>query len=157
MFQGPLLPLSPGVTLHELLCHGGPPGQIGAWIRGAVSRLHLHKVPPHSQCLVLASADLGFLLRRCAKVAVREENRTIILPSETVIEWRALQVATATPYLPGLDHLRALFPGLRSIPNGLLIPVVKQSAEEILAYCLEEGMQVRGSRVVYQPRDLPLH
>jgi hypothetical protein len=104
---------------------------------------------------VLASADLGFLLRRCAEVAVREGDRTVVLASEVVIEWRALQVATATPYLPGLDQLRALFPGLRSTPNGFLVPVAKQSAEEVLACCLEEGVQVRGSRVVYQPTDLP--
>ena len=158
MFQGLLLPLSPDVTLRELLGHGRPPGDIGAWIRGAVSRLHIHKVPAHSRCSVLASAELGFLLRRCVEVAVREGGRTVVLPSEVVIEWRALQVATATPYLPGLDHLKALFPGLRRIPNGFLVPVAKQSAEEVLASCLEEGMQVRGSRVVYQPGDLaPLH
>jgi hypothetical protein len=153
MFHGPPLPLSPDVTLHELLGYGRPPGQLGAWIRGQVCRLHIHKVPPHSGCSVLASADLGFLLRRCVEVAVREGDRTIVLASETVIEWRALQVATATPYLPGLDRLEAAFPGLRSTPNGLLVPVVKQSAEEVLALCLEEGMRVSGSRVVYHPRD----
>lgn len=152
MFQGPLLPLSPHVTLRELLGHGRPPGQIGAWIRGAVSRLHIHMVPAHSGSSVLASADLGFLLRRCLEVAVREGNRTVVLASETVIGWRALQVATATPYLPGLDRLEAIFPGLQSIPNGFLVPVEKQSVEEVLAQCLEEGMQVRGTRMVYQPR-----
>jgi hypothetical protein len=157
MFQGPLLPLSPDVTLRELLDHGGPPGEIGAWIRGGVcrlhmQRLHIHRIPSHSQCSVLASADLGFLLRRCGEVAVREGDGTIVLSSEMVIEWRALQVATATPYLPGLDRLEALFPGLRSTANGFLVPVAKRSAEEVLALCLEQGMQVSGSRVVYQPR-----
>lgn len=155
MFQGPLLPLSPDVTLRDLLGHGRQPGHIGAWIRGGVYRIHIHKVPARSRCSVLASADLGFLLRRCEEVAVRAGDCTIVLASEVVIQWRALQVATATPYLPGLDHLRTLFPGLRSTPNGFLVPVAKQSAEEVLAFCLEEGMQVRGSRVVYQPRDLP--
>jgi hypothetical protein len=143
MFHGPPLPLSPDVTLRELLGYGRPPAQLGAWIRGDVC----------SGCSVLASADLGFLLRRCAEVAVREGNRTTVLASETVIEWRALQVATSTPYLPGLDRLQALFPGLRSNPNGFLVPVVKQSAEEVLALFLEEGMRVNGSRIVYQPGD----
>ena len=143
MFHGPPLPLSPDVTLRELLGYGRPPAQLGAWIRGA----------PHLGCSVLASADLGFLLKRCAEVAVREGNRTTVLASETVIEWRALQVATSTPYLPGLDRLQALFPGLRSNPNGFLVPVVKQSAEEVLALFLEEGMRVNGSRIVYQPGD----
>jgi hypothetical protein len=150
MFHGSPHPLSPDVTLRELLGYGRPPGQLGAWIRGDVCRLHIHKVPPHSHCSVLASADLGFLLRRCVEVAVREGDRTVVLASETVIEWRALQVATATPYLPGMDRLKALFPGLQRTPNGFLVPVVKQSAEEVLALCLEEGMPVTGSRIVYE-------
>ncbi len=83
------------------------------------------------------------------EVAVREGDHTVVLASETVIEWRALQVATATPYLPGLDRLEAVFPGLRHTPDGFMVPVVKQSAEEVLALCLEEGMRVSGSRVVY--------
>lgn len=153
MFQGPPLPLSPDVPLSELLAYSRPPRQLGAWIRGGISRLHVHKVPPHSRCSVLASADLGFLLRHCGEVALREGDRTIVLASETVIEWRALQVATATPYLPGVDRLEALLPGLRSAPYGFLVPVEKLSAEEVLALCLEEGVRVNGSRVVYQPRD----
>jgi len=110
------------------------------------------------RCSVLASADLGFLLGRCVEVAVREGERTIVLASEMVIGWRALQVATATPYLPGLDRLEALFPGLRSTTDGFLVPVGKESPEVVLALCLEEGMRVSGSRVVYQPRHphLPL-
>jgi hypothetical protein len=151
MFHGPLLPLSPDVTLSELLGHGRPPGQIGAWIRGGVSRLHIHKVPAHSRCSVLASADLGFLLKRCVEVAVREGDRTIILASEMVIEWRALQVATATPYLPGLARLQALFPGLHAGTNGFLVPVPKESPEEVLALCVEEGVRVTGSQIVYSP------
>lgn len=153
MFHGPPLPLSPDVTLRELLGYSRPPIQLGAWIRGGVCRMHIHEVPPRSRCSVLASADLGFLLMRCTEVAVREGNRTVVLASETVIEWRALQVAMATPYLPGLDRLQELFPGLRSTPNGFLVPVVKQSAEEVLALCLEEGMRINGSRIVYQPGD----
>ena len=85
------------------------------------------------------------------EVAVREGNRTVVLASETVIEWRALQVATATPYLPGLDRLQELFPGLRSTHSGFLVPAVRESAEEVLALCLERGIPVSGSRIVYQP------
>lgn len=153
MFHGPPLPLSPDVSLSELLAFTRPPKRLGAWVRGSISRLHIHGVPHDSRCSVLASADLGFLLGRCVEVAVRERERTIVLTSETVIQWRALQVVTATPYLPGLDRLEALFPGLRSTSNGFLVPVGKDSPEEVLALCLEEGMRVSGSRVVYQPRD----
>lgn len=153
MLQGPPLPLSPAVTLSELLAHSRPPARLGAWVRCGIRRMHIHDVPHRSRCAVLASSDLGFLLRRCAEVAVRELNRTVVLPSETVIEWRALQVATATPYLPGLDRLESLFPGLRATHSGFLVPVVRKSAEEVLALCLEQGMQVSGSRIVYQPMD----
>ena len=151
MFHGPPLPLSSDVTLRELLGHGSPSSQLGAWIRGGLRRMHIHEVPTRVRGPVLASTDLGFLLRRCAKVAVREGNRTIVLASETVIEWRALQVATATPYLPGLDRLEALFPGLRITHRGLLVPVANKSAEEVLALFREEGMRVNGSRIVYLP------
>lgn len=153
MFHGPPLPLSPDVTLSELLGYCRLPGQLGAWIRGGISRLHVHKVPPHSRCSVLASADLGFLLARCMEVAVREGERTVVLASETVIQWRALQVATAMPYLPGLERLRAVFPQLRAASNGLQIPVLRQSPEEVLARCLAEGIQITGSRIVYDWND----
>ena len=83
------------------------------------------------------------------EVAVREGDRTIVLASETVIEWRALQVATATPYLPGLARLRALFPRLHATNGGFLVPVVKDSPEEVLALCVEEGVRVTGSQMVY--------
>lgn len=152
MLQGPPLPLSSTVTLRELLGHSRPPAQLGAWMRGGVRRMLIHEVPPRSRYPVLASTDLGFLLRRCAEVAVREGNRTVVLPSEAVIEWRALQVATATPYLPGLDRLEAVFPGLRATHSGFLVPVARKSAEEVLALCLERGMRVNGSRIVYQPK-----
>ena len=105
------------------------------------------------RCSVLASADLGFLLARCMEVALREGERAIVLASDTVIHWRALQVATATPYLPGLERLRAAFPQLRAAWNGLLIPVLTQSPEEVLARCLAEGVQITGSRIVYDWND----
>jgi len=113
--------------------------------------MHIHEVPPRLRRPVLASTDLGFLLRRCAEVAVREGNRTIVLASETVIEWRALQVATATPYLPGLNRLEALFPGLRTTHSGFLVPVANRPVEDVLALFREEGMRVNGSRIVYLP------
>ena len=149
MFHGPPLPLSPGVPLSQLLAFTRPASQLGAWIRGSVSRLHIHGVSQGSRCSVLASADLGFLLRRCVEVAVREGNRTIVMASERVIEWRALQVATATPYLPGLARLQELFPGLHASASGFLVPVRKESPEEVLALCLAEGIPVIGSRIVY--------
>jgi hypothetical protein len=104
---------------------------------------------------VLASSDLGFLLGRCSRVAVREGERTIVLASETVIRWRALQVATATPHLPGLERLEAMFPGLRNSTDGCLVPVRDESPEEVLAMFVAEGVRVAASRIVYAPHHLP--
>jgi hypothetical protein len=152
MFHGCPLPLSADVPLSELLALARPPRQLGAWIRGSVSRLHIHQAQPGAQRRVLASADLGFLLGRCAEVAVREGERIIVGASETLIAWRALQVATGTPYLPDLRRLQVLLPGLRCTPGGFLVPVGAGSPEEVLALCLEEGLRVSGSRIVYGPR-----
>jgi hypothetical protein len=81
---------------------------------------------------------------------VREGERPVALEADTVIQWRALQVATATPYLPGLARLQTLFPELHVTTSGFLIPVRKESPEEVLALCVEEGMRVTGSRIVYE-------
>ena len=149
MFLGPPLPLSPDLPLTELLAYARPPGPLGAWVRPCVRTLRVYHLSPLARGWVLASPDLGFLLARCNHVAVREGERLVVLEVETVIHWRALQVATATPYLPGLARLQALFPGLHATTSGFLVPVRKESPEEVLALCLEEGMRVTGSRIVY--------
>ena len=149
MFLGPPLPLSPGIPLSELLACARRPGPLGAWVRPCVRTLRIYQLSPLPRRWVLASPDLGFLLTRCNHVAVREGERPVVLQAETVIHWRALQVATATPYLPGLARLQALFPGLDATPGGFLVPVREESPEAVLALCLEEGMRVTGSRIVY--------
>ena len=149
MFLGPPLPLSPDLPLTDLLACAGSPVPLGAWVRPCVRTLRVYRLSALARRWVLASPDLGFLLTRCKHVAIREGERLIVLEAETVIHWRALQVATATPYLPGLARLQALFPGLHAITNGFLVPVGKESPEEVLALCLEEGMRVTGSRIVY--------
>lgn len=112
-------------------------------------RVRIYRVERPFLRQVLASSDLGFLLGRCARVAVREGRQVKVLASEAVIGWRALQVATATPYLPGLERLRELFPRLYVTDSGFRVPLHTQSAEEVLARCASEGLRVTGSRVVY--------
>lgn len=150
MFHGPPLPLSADVPLTELLAHARPPALLGAWVRDCRHQLRIYDAGCANR-RVLVSPDLGFLLGRCSYVAVREGDRPVVLEGETVIHWRALQVATATPYLPGLARLQALFPGLHAFGGGFLVPVRRGSPEEVLALCLEEGVQVTGSRIVYSP------
>lgn len=112
---------------------------------------YLRHDPPY---LVLVSSDLGYLLGRCSEVALREGERTRVVPADMVIHWRALQVATATPHLPGIQRLLAQFPGMHASANGLLVPLRLLSPEEVLARCAVEGVRVTGSRVVYaSPRE----
>ncbi len=152
MFLGPPLPLSPNLPLAELLAHAQPPGPLGAWLRDCRHRLHVYDGGGGYRRL-LVSPDLGFLLGRCSHVALRQDRGPVVLPAEVVIEWRTLQVVTATPYLPGVERLSAQFPGLRPDSSGLLVPIRTGSPEEVLAECLARGMQVVGSRVVYVGKD----
>jgi hypothetical protein len=60
-------------------------------------------------------------------------------------------VATATPYLPGLERLKEVFPDLHTSEGMMLVPLRAHCPEEVLASCLAEGMSVTASRVVYVP------
>lgn len=149
MFAGAPLPLSPDVPLSHLLALAGRSDPLGAWVSACRRQFRIYRVEQPFLRHVLASSDLGFLLGRCARVAVQEGRHVTVLASEAVISWRALQVATATPYLPGLERLRALFPRLYVTDGGFRVPLLAESAEEVLAHCVSEGLRVTASRVVY--------
>jgi hypothetical protein len=148
MFVGAPRPLSSDVTLGTLLDCAGSDG-LGAWVRGGGARFRIYRVRAGLDPEVLASADLGFLLRRCARVAVREGERTRVLSSDALIHWRALQVATATPYLPDFERVRRQFPSVRPTPDGFAVALREASPEEILAHCVAQGIRVVGSVIHY--------
>ena len=118
-------------------------------MRIKVHPLRIHCLRQNPSCLLLVSSDLGYLLGRCSEVALREGKRTRVVAADMVIHWRALQVATATPYLPGIRRLLAQFPGMSASANGLLVPLRLVSPEEVLARCAGEGVRATGSRVIY--------
>jgi hypothetical protein len=150
MFSGPPLPLPSDLPFNFLLAELRPLETLGAWARCSASKLRVHDTGRKSGGRVLVSADLGFLLGRCNRVALREGSAPVILEAETVIQWRTLQVITALPHLPGLERLVQHFPGIIHCGSlGLLIPIPARSPEEVLAECLATGVQVTGSRVVY--------
>jgi hypothetical protein len=99
---------------------------------------------------VLVSSNLGFLLGCCARVAIREGEQTRVLSSESLIHWRALQIVTATPYLPGFARLRRRFPTMQATPSGLLVSLNEATPEEILAQCVSAGIRVAGSLISYR-------
>jgi hypothetical protein len=149
MFSGPPLPLADDLPLNQLAIITQDLRHFGAWVRGRPREQRLYLRAPGRCCRVLISGDLGVLLRSCRHVAVREGTRALILEAEMLIQWRALQVVTATPYLPGIEQMKAQFPGLQLTPNGLSMPIRGCSPESVLAECLAHGIQVAGSSIVY--------
>ena len=99
---------------------------------------------------VLISGDLGFLLRRCSEIAVREGSQPLVLESELLIQWRALQVVTGTPYLPGPERLKELFPQAEIDDLGFHVPTQSCAPEEVLANCVTHGIPVAESRIIYR-------
>jgi hypothetical protein len=152
MFFGPPLPLPSDLPLNFLLAELRHSEILGAWVRCSAHELRIHDTARISGGRVLVSPDLGLLLGRCNRVALREGSAPVILNADTVIRWRTLQVITALPHLPGLERLAQQFPGIIQCgPLGLLVPIPTGSPEEVLAECLATGIQVTGSRVVYSP------
>jgi hypothetical protein len=151
MFSGPPLPLPADLPLNFLLAQIRNSETLGAWVRYYATELRVQNTTWRSGGQLLVSPDLGFLLRRCNRVALREGSAPVILDAETVIQWRALQVITGLPHLPGMERLVRQFPDIiRCGPVRLLIPIPVRSPEEVLAECLTNGIEVSESRVVYR-------
>jgi hypothetical protein len=149
MFAGAPLPLSPDVPLSRLLALTSHADPLGAWVGACRYRVRIYRLTQPTLRHTLASPDLGFLLRRCTQVAVRQDHHMIVLRSEEVLQWRTLQVATATVDSPGLERIRAVFPTLHPTRGGFQVPLRTGSAEEVLERCVSEGVRVTGSRIVY--------
>ena len=162
MFSGPPLPLLPDLPLNWLIAGGAvqrspdpASGLLGAWFRSCHHPAYLHHTGRSSRP-ILVSPDLGFLLRHCNHVVVRQGKEPIMLETERLIEWRALQVVTGTPCLPKLERLQAMFPRARLRPDGFQVPISTRSPEDVLAECLTHGVPVAATRIVYCMASRPL-
>jgi hypothetical protein len=149
MFSGPPLPLPHELPLCQLLSLSQSRTGLGAWVRACARSLHVYPTGVGRCSPVLISGDLGSLLQCCSQVAVREGSQPLVLDSELLIQWRALQVVTGTPYLPCLERLKQIFPDADLEPTGFMVPTQNRSPEEILANCVTHEIQVAGSRIVY--------
>lgn len=78
----------------------------------------------------------------------------VVLPAESIIQWRALQVVTATPYLPA-QRLSQVFPGAQLNPAGFHVPIRDRAPEEVLADCLTHEIPVLGSSILYCVPSIP--
>ena len=109
MLPGAPTRLLPSFPLRRALALAYPGEPLGAWVRQGRWPLHLRA----GGRALLAGPDLGWLLRRCARVLVRDNTGPVVLGSERLIAWRTLQIVVGTPFLPPLHDLQALYPGLR--------------------------------------------
>lgn len=131
--------------LRRTLSLAHPGELLGAWVRVGQRPLRLRA----GGCALLVSGDLGFLLRRCMRVVVRAGARPAALESDRLIAWRTLQIVTGAPYLPQVQALRAIYPGLRVSGSRIALPLGLDGAEPALAACAAARVPVRATWIEY--------
>jgi hypothetical protein len=145
MLPGAISRLPASFPLRRALAFAHPGEPLGAWVRLGRWPLHLRA----GGCALVASTDLGFLLRRLAHVLIRAGTHPVVLEAERLIAWRTLQIVVGAPYLPDLPGLRALYPELRVSPGRIALPLGLGSGEAALAVCAQAGLPVTASWIEY--------
>ncbi len=146
MLHGAPSQLLPAILLHRLLALARPGELLGAWIRRGRHALRL-RAEGRS---LLAGSDLGALLRRCNRIAIRHHGEVLVVEAERLIAWRTLQVVAGTPYLPDQRELQALFPELEIRGSSFMLPIGLCSPEEALAACIAAKVPVVASWIEYR-------
>jgi hypothetical protein len=146
MLPGAPSRLSPSFPLRRALGLAHPGEPLGAWVRMGRWPLHLRA----GGCALLASADLGYLLRRSARVLIRHGGRPRIVQAERLIAWRTLQIVVGAPYLPDVEGLRAIYPGLRVAEGRIALPLGLDGAEPALAACAAARVPVAATWIEYR-------
>ena len=149
MFPGSPARLRPSVPLHALLPLARPGVVLGVWLRGCGRPAAIRCRASGGLRHLLAAEDLGYLLRRCGEVAVRDGERVTPVPAGVLLGWRVLEIVLAAPYLPSPDQLRLLFPSARVREGVLALPIGLGSAEEALAICAAGRLPVAATRIAY--------
>ena len=149
MFPGSPSRLRSAIPLHALIPFARPGVVLGVWLRGCGRPAAIRCRGPSGLRHLLAAEDLGYLLRRCGEIAVRDGERVTRVPAGVLLGWRVLEIVLAAPYLPSPDQLRALFPSARVREGVLVLPLGLGSAEEALAVCAVERLPVAGTRIAY--------
>ncbi len=146
MFAGSPLPLHSASSLASVVRQALPGERLGAWVRGIGPRVRGGIV--RGVRLVL-SGDLGALLCRCDRVAVRRGAEPVVLPADELIGLRVLEIVLGLPYLPAAERLEALYPGLRCDSGVLALPVGADAPEEVLGRFAQRRIPVAASRIRY--------
>lgn len=145
MLPGAPSRLPPSFPLRRALSLSHPGELLGAWVRAGQRPLRLRA----GGCALLVSADLGYLLRRCGRVVVRDGARPAPIEADRLIAWRTLQIVTGTPYLPHVRELRAMYPGVRVSAGRIALPLGLDGAEPALAACAAARVPVRATWIEY--------
>lgn len=149
MLPGPPTQLLPTMPLRALIGLA-PPGEVlGAWVRGCHRALRLHAAAFGHMRRLLAAHDLGFLLRRCGRIAIRDGSDVAVLPADRLIAWRTLQIVIGAPYLPDLQQLGALYPGLRVSGRRIAVTIGPDSGQAALAACAAGRVPVLATWIDY--------
>ena len=150
MFPGSPARLLPACPLRVLLSLPWSGAVLGAWLRGCTRPLPVRCRGPDGPRQVLCSDDLGYLLRRCEQVALRDGMQVRPVPAAVLLGCRVLEIVLAVPYLPPPDQLRLLFPTARVRERLVALPLGLGSPEEALALCAAERLPVSATRIAYR-------
>jgi hypothetical protein len=145
MFPGALSRMHPSYPLRRALGLAHPGDPLGAWVRTARWPLHLRA----GGRALLVSADMGYLLRRCARVLVRHAGMALVVDADQLIAWRTLQIVLGAPYLPRGNALRAIYPGLRITSGRISLPIGLDGAEAVLGACAAARVPVAATWIEY--------
>jgi hypothetical protein len=146
MCQGAPSQLLPTARLTAVLAVARPGELLGVWARGGRRALRLRV----NRRALLIGADLGALLRRCNRIAIRYRGRAVVVEAEGLIAWRTLRIVTGTPYLLELERLRFLVPDLEVSGTRLTLPLGLGGPEEALAACIAARVPVVASWIEYR-------
>jgi hypothetical protein len=150
MFPGSPARILPTWPLQSLLPLAAGGSALGVWLRGCLRPQAIRCRGPDGPRHLLASDDLGYLLRRCARVALRDGGAVRAVSAGVLVGCRVLEIVLATPYLPPPHQLRLLFPAARVCEGVVALPLGLGSAEEALALCAAERLPVAATRIAYR-------
>jgi hypothetical protein len=146
MLPGAFSRLHPSFPLRRALGLAHPGDLLGAWVRVGRWPLSLRA----GGRALLAGTDLGHLLRRCGRVLVRHGCRAVVVDADRLIAWRTLHIVVGAPFLPRVQELRAIYPGLRVANGRLALPLGLDGAEPALAACAAARLPVAATWIDYE-------
>src|SRR3954465_15235642 len=114
MLDAPVLPLLPEYPLAQLvglIDTNDAREPLGAWLAGVDDAVSICVTARGGCCRMLLSGDLGLLLARCSRVAVRQGCQPRIVATEALLRCRALEVGITRGSAQNPERLQEIFPG----------------------------------------------